>query len=260
MSRRSSASVFGGSGAALRRAQRLQALGRVAQRRLEAADAEAGQAALHPVHDAGALADQALALAVGAPGVLLREGRDRGHAAVVRLAAQPAEKGALEQLGVEPVGLGPPVLARDGDARRVDHVRLDAAGPQPARQPEAVAAGLEGHRDARDRAPGLGRLVPPAPQQPQQRLLVRLELLERLALEARDDPGHQPARLAHLDDRDQRAVLVQGDEGPAQVVRLWHGALHPLASSDDGAPHPAPPHSFCTWAWMPTPARSWPRR
>ena len=70
----------------------------------------------------------------------------------------------------------------------------------------------------------LGCLVPPAPQQPQQRLLVRLELLERLPREARDDPGHQPAGLAQFDDRDQRAVLVQGDEGPAQVFRPWHGA------------------------------------
>ena len=91
----------------------------------------------------------------GAPGVLLLEGRDRGHAAVVRLAAQPAEEGALEQLGVEPVGLGPAVLAGDRDAGGVDDVRLDAARPQPAGQPEAVAAGLEGDRDARDRAPAL---------------------------------------------------------------------------------------------------------
>jgi hypothetical protein len=36
---------------------------------------------------------------------------------VVPLAAQPAEKGALELLGVEPVGLGAPVLARHGNAR-----------------------------------------------------------------------------------------------------------------------------------------------
>ncbi len=63
-----------------------------------------------------------------------------------------------------------------------------------------------------------------SPQQSQQRLVVRLELLQRVARQARDHPGHQPVGLAHLDDRDQRAVLVQGDEGPAQVVRPWHGA------------------------------------
>ena len=33
------------------------------------------------------------------------------------------------------------------------------------------------------------------------------------------------------------------------------GRLHRLASSADGAPHPAPPHSFSTSAWMPTPAQ-----
>src|SRR3712207_7739314 len=60
----------------------------------------------------------------------------RSHAAVARLAAEPAEEGALEQLGVQPVGLGPPVLARDGDARGVDDVRLDVVRPQPARSEE----------------------------------------------------------------------------------------------------------------------------
>ena len=149
MSRRSSASVLGGRGAPSGVRSAAQALRRRAQRRLEAADAEARQGALHPVHDAGALADQALALAVRPLGILLLEGRDRGHAAVVRFATQPAEEGALEQLGVEPVGLRPPMLARDGDARRVDDVGLDAVRPQPAGQPEAVAPGLEGDGDAR---------------------------------------------------------------------------------------------------------------
>ena len=39
---------------------------------------------------------------------------------------------------------------------------------------------------------------------------------------------YEPARLAHLDDGYDRAILVQGDEGPAQVVRLGHLALHQL--------------------------------
>jgi len=34
----------------------------------------------------------------------------------------------------------------------MDHVRLDATRLQPARQPEAVAAGFEGNRNPRDRA------------------------------------------------------------------------------------------------------------
>jgi hypothetical protein len=36
-----------------------------------------------------------------------------------------AEKGALEQLGIEPVRLRPPMLARHGDARRVDDIGFD---------------------------------------------------------------------------------------------------------------------------------------
>jgi hypothetical protein len=35
----------------------------------------------------------------------------------------------------------------------MDHVRLDAPRLKPARQPEAVAAGFEGKRNRRDRAP-----------------------------------------------------------------------------------------------------------
>jgi hypothetical protein len=44
----------------------------------------------------------------------------------------------------------------------------------------------------------------------------------RMALNAGKHSGNQPARLAHLDDDNDRAILVQGDEGPAQVVWLGH--------------------------------------
>jgi hypothetical protein len=59
-------------------------------------------------------------------------------------------KGAFEQLGVETIGLGAPVLARYGYARCVDDMGLDVARPEPTRQPEAVTAGLESNRDAFD--------------------------------------------------------------------------------------------------------------
>jgi hypothetical protein len=48
----------------------------------------------------------------------------------------------------------------------------------------------------------------------------RLQPLARLTLNTRNDAANHPARLAQLDDGDDRAILVQGDEGPAQVVRL----------------------------------------
>src|SRR6202035_228646 len=56
--------------------------------------------------------------------------------------------------------------------------------------------------------------------------------------------GNQPTRLAHLDDGNDRAILVQGDEGPAQVVRLGHQGTPSVGYSDDGAisSPPAPYH------------------
>src|SRR5262249_40067896 len=51
--------------------------------------------------------------------------------------AQPAEKSALEELGIETIGLRPSMFARYRNARRVDHIGLDLTGAQPARQPEA---------------------------------------------------------------------------------------------------------------------------
>jgi len=51
------------------------------------------------------------------------------------LAAQPAEKSAFEQLGVETVGLRSPVIARHRDTRGVNDVGLNAARLEPACQP-----------------------------------------------------------------------------------------------------------------------------
>jgi hypothetical protein len=107
-------------------------------------------------------------------------------------ATQPAKKGAFEQPDIQPVGLRPPVLARDGDARWMDHVSFNAVCAQPARQPEAVAAGLEGDGNARDRAARLGRLIAPAVQQSEQCILVRLELLLRMPVDPGNDPPDQP--------------------------------------------------------------------
>jgi hypothetical protein len=63
----------------------------------------------------------------------------------------------------------------------------------------------------------------------------RLQLLARLTLNPGKHAANQPARLAQLDDGDDRAILVQGDEGPAQVVRLGHRGTPSVRCSDDGA-------------------------
>lgn len=79
------------------------------------------------------LTHQVFTLAVWSPGVLFLNRRDRGHAAMTRLAPQPAQKGTLQEFGVEPVGFRPPVLARHRDTIRVDNVGFDVACPQPPR-------------------------------------------------------------------------------------------------------------------------------
>src|SRR5215472_6715170 len=81
----------------------------------------------------------------------------------------------------------------------------------------------------------------------------RLQLLARLTLNAGNHPANQPARLAQLDHGNDRAIVVQGDEGPAQVVRLGHRgtpsvrskatklpslAARPIASSGTAAQKP----------------------
>src|SRR5690348_17109502 len=165
-----------------------------------------------------AFPDQALALPVGPLGVLFGNGRDARHGAVAPFPAQPPQEPPLQQLGVEPVGLGPAMFPRYRDTRGMDHMHLHPTRPQPARQPEAIAAGFEGQRNPRDLAAGLDRLVAPAMQQAKQPFCTRLQLLAWLALNAGKHSGNQPTRLAHLDDGNDRAILVQGDEGPAQSL------------------------------------------
>jgi len=119
-------------------------LRRTAQLGLEAANAKPSQRRLHAVGNPGLLAHQAFALTAQALGVLRLKRWDRHHPAVSSLAAQPAQEHALEHGGIQPVGLGPAVLARHGDACRMDDVNPDAARLQPARQPEPVTSRLIG--------------------------------------------------------------------------------------------------------------------
>src|SRR3981081_4047562 len=68
---------------------------------------------------------------------------------------------ARTKRAVVPVGLGASVLARYGYARCVNNVGLNAACPQPTRQPETIPASLEGDCSAFDPASWfLGFLAP----------------------------------------------------------------------------------------------------
>src|SRR5438270_8112618 len=229
ISRCSSAKVFGGSGmpsgvcTVTRRsaAPRLRE-GRLAQGRFEVANAQPGQGGLYPVHNPRAFPHQAVALAVRPLGVLFGNRGHARHAAMAPFATQPPQEPALEQLGVEPVGFRSAVLPRYRDTRGMDHVSLYSTRRKPARQPKAVAAGFEGKCNPGDRAAGPDRLIPPAMQQGKQPFWAWFELLARLTLNPGKHAGNEPGRLAQLDDRNDRAILVQGDEGSAQVVWLGH--------------------------------------
>ena len=68
---------------------------------------------------------------------------------------------------------------------------------------EALTGERIGQRDPTDRPSSTHRLVPPPLDQSQQCRRIRLQFLQRLALDARNSSAHQPARLAHLDDHYQ---------------------------------------------------------
>src|SRR5215469_8810540 len=210
-------------------------LGCVAPGWSKVTNAEPGQRALHAVDKPGAFLDQALALPMGPLGVLFAKRRHVHHAAMAPFAPQPTQEPPLEQFGVEPIGLGPSMFTRHGHTRGMDHVRLDAPRRKPARQPKTVAAGFESQRNPRNIAAGFDRLIPPAMQQCKQPFWARVQLLARLTLNTRNDAADQPARLAQLDDGNDRAILVQGDEGLAQVIRLGHRDTPSVTCSDEAA-------------------------
>jgi hypothetical protein len=70
---------------------------------------------------------------------------------------------------------------------------LDAARPQPTRQPEAVPTGLEGDSDAFDPVSCLHRFLVPSMQQLQQCALVNRELLQGRSTLGRHLSQSQPA-------------------------------------------------------------------
>jgi hypothetical protein len=67
-----------------------EALWRLEQFRLEAADAETDQRRFHPIDNPGAFTDQSFALAAGTPGVFFLKRWDRDHFAMTRLITQPS--------------------------------------------------------------------------------------------------------------------------------------------------------------------------
>ena len=117
---------------------------------------------------------------------------------------------------------GPTMFPRYRDTRGMDHVRLYAArrSQRASQKPSRPASKASAMRVIV--RPALTASSRQRMQHGKQPFWVRLQLLAGLTLNAGNDTADRPARLAHLDDGNDRAILVQGDEGPAQVVRLGH--------------------------------------
>src|SRR5262244_954419 len=84
-------------------------------------------------------------------------------------------------------------------------------------------------------------------QEGKQPLWAGVQLFARLTLNAGKHTANQPARLAHLDDGNDRAILVQGHEGPAQIVRLGHRGTPSIDVSDEIAILAARPIASLRW-------------
>src|SRR5271169_2587830 len=147
MSRRNSARVLGGSGspAPVRSSSSFSAALRSFG--LKPRMPSRANASFHPIDEAAAGVDPALALAGGAFGVFLRQRRDRRHAAMVGLAAQPAQERAHQQLRVEPIRLGATMISLYRDARGMNDIGLDVVLAEQPREPEPVAPRLESDAD-----------------------------------------------------------------------------------------------------------------
>src|ERR1700719_3431672 len=137
--------------------------------------------------------DQSLTLTMRAFGILLLHGRDNCHGAMASLTPYPTKEAALQHRRIEPIRFSSPMFAGYGHAGGVDDMRIYAAFPQPASQPEAIAPSLVRHGNPGDRPSGLNCFVPPAMQQFQQVFRVRLQFLQRFSANARYQSGDQPA-------------------------------------------------------------------
>src|SRR5215472_392356 len=112
-------------------------------------------------------------------------------------------------------------------------MHLDPASNEPARQPEAVAASLIGQRDPADWPASTHRLVPPPLDQSQQGRRIRLQFLQRLALDARNSAAHT-SQLALLISRTTTRVEIESNAVRLRLRSLtWATGQPPSIHMDD---------------------------
>ena len=90
----------------------------------------------------------------------------------------------------------------------MNDIDFDALCTKPAGQPESIATSLVGDDDAGDLVAGLDSFVAPAMKQPQQGMRISRELLQRIAVNARNDTTHQPTAETEFHYGDYSFMLV----------------------------------------------------
>jgi hypothetical protein len=152
-----------------------------------------------------ALDDEPGPLARATARVFLRGCGHLHDAADQSLAPLQCHQRTQQRCGVQTVGLGPACPAVHQQAGRVQHPVLDAAGTQPAMQPEAVIACLEAAHDAY-RPAQLPLCLPPLASDQRKQAVSVTALKPMLA----DLVGHrrvqrdQPRRAAQFQRQEQR--------------------------------------------------------
>src|SRR5262245_41155932 len=94
--------------------------------------------------------------------------------------------------------------------------------------------------------PRLSRLIAPAIEQLYERTLVDFHLLQRMAFNSGNNAGHKPVLETKFNHGYERAILIEGGEAFAHVVRFTHRAkLHRSISAASMMAHPRRlPHSI----------------
>src|SRR3954468_5900487 len=195
----------GGQRQVVRRAQGLEPRLPISPGRLEIANALGYQQTLDAAGVLASLDDKPGSLARAPSRILLRWCGHVHDAADLRLAALQRHQRAQEPGGIKAVRLGPPRPPIDQQTGGIQHPVLDAAGAQPAVQPEAVVASLEAAHDPNRPAELLLRLAALARDQREQAVGVAAvqPVLADLVRQGRVE-GHAPRGAAQLEGHEQR--------------------------------------------------------
>jgi hypothetical protein len=107
----------------------------------------------------------------------------------------------------------------------VDEVRLNAAGHQPPREPKTIPPGLIGNDETFDPSSRRATFDTPTPYEREKMIGIGVQLFQRLAVHARKQASDKPRRLAHLDDHDESAILIEGCRRTTRDKLMQHDGV-----------------------------------